>query len=288
MLLRVILLFLTILPISSNLQADVWNNITSVFGKSKKEETSIRVLLVHDVPKVDLEVQGRYSLYDPYAKSYLGTRFVGKRRQMQAMSDGLKWGEAFPGLYQLQIRPQPRPQEAEMVAIINNREYSGVLNIYDIGGTISIVNQVPVEKFVRSIVSGLDLRSLHPEVIAAIAIVARTNAYYQEANPKTNFWAVDAQKSGFQGTPDENQNTYRAQEAVRVTRDMVMSRTGIYEGVSTPVAAEFGPISPKQYLKDFAKSNLTLEQANEMAQQGAHAAQILAKAFPNTTIMLNQ
>lgn len=285
MLLRIILLLLTLLPVSNSLQAGVWDSITGVFrGETKAEPANIRVLVLHDIPGIDLEVRGRYTLYDPFANSYISTRFAGKRKFMQAMNDGLKWGEAFPGVYQLKIAPE----KPETRTIIDNNEYRGPLYIYDIGGTISIINEALVEDYVYSTLSNQNVHALNPEVVSALAIVARTNASYLAAHPKTNYWAVDAQKTGFKGIPAASENSSTAEDAVRITRNMIMSRTGVYEGVATPFLAELGFVNPGQVSKDVSVSKISLEQAGEMAAQGSHAAQILAKAFPGATIILNQ
>lgn len=283
MLVRIILLFLALFP-AYGLQAGVWDKITGIFrGETKAEPPNIRVLIKHDLPGIDVEVRGRYTLYDPFDNSYLSTRFTGKRKYMQTMNDGLKWGEAFPGLYQLKIVPE-RP---ETRTIIDNREYRGPLFIYDIGGTISLINECSVEDYVYSTLAEQDLKSLPPEIISAMAIVSRTNASYFAAHPKTNYWAVDGQKTGFKGIPHASENSTTAEDAVKMTRHMIMSRTGIYEGVATPFLAEFDFVNPGPSAKDVAISQISLEQAKEMAEKGAHAAQILAKAFPGINIILN-
>jgi len=72
---------------------------------------------------------------------------------------------------------------------------------------------------------------------------------------------------------------------VRVTRYMVMSRTGAYEGGATPFASQFDS-KTIPLTKDAEVSKISLEEANKMAQEGEHAAKILAKAFPGNTIRL--
>lgn len=284
--LRALLLILAIMPFSFDLQAGVWTSIKETFtGPTKQPPTEIRVLLVHDAENADLEVRGRYTLFDPFSNDYISTRFTGKRRQLQTMSDGLKWGEAFPGIYQLRIRPD----EPQTVTNINQNEYSGNVFIYDIGGAISIVNQLPVEEYVMSILSNYDTKvsGLHPEVLAALAIVARTNAYYQSYTPKTSYWAVDAQKVGYKGNPHFSDASNPIENALRLTRHMIMSKTGVYEGVATPFPAEFGFVTPGHGYPDVVQSRISIEEANQLAQEGAHAAQILGKAFSNTTISLS-
>lgn len=282
MILRILLLFLTLLPFSLSLQAGVWDDITGYFkGNNRPEPPTIRVLLIHDVEGVNLQIRGRYSLYDPYTNSHISSRFAGKSRYIQAYGDGLKWGESFPGLYQLKIEPD---DNATLVTI-NGHDYEGLVYVYDIGGTISIVNQIPIEDYVRSILVNYQNQNLEVETLAALAIVARTNAYFQAVNPKNTYWAIDAQKVGFQGRVPGNSSI---EDAAKQTRYMIMSRTGVYEGVATPFAAQFGNLSTGQSAKDIQVSKITVEEANAMAQRGEHAAQILAKAFPGSTIMLMQ
>lgn len=282
MILRTLLLFITLLSFSSPVQAGVWDNITGYFkGNTQPEPPTIRVLVLHDVEGARLEVRGKYSLFDPYTNSHVSTRFAGKSRYIQALSDGLKWGEAFPGLYQIKIKP-----ETDMTTtFVNGYEYDGLIYIYDIGGTISIVNQVPVEDYVRSVLVSYQHLHLEPETLAALAIGARTNAYFQAVNPKNTYWAVDAEQVGYQGRVVASA---AIENAVKLSRHMIMSRTGVYEGVATPFAAQFNDSSDAIASKDMMISKISLEEANAMAQRGEHAAQILAKAFPGTTIMLLQ
>lgn len=282
MIVKTLLIFLTLLPLTSNLQAGVWDDITGYFkSETRPEPPNIRVLLIHDAEGANLQIQGRYSLYDPYTNSHISTRFAGKSKYIQALGDGLKWGESFPGLYQLKIEPD----EPTTVVSINGSEYENSIYVYDIGGAISIVNQIPVESYVRSILINHQNQNLELETLASLAIVARTNAYFQAVNPKNTYWAVDAQKVGFQGRLSANNSLDRA---VNQTRYMIMSRTGVYEGVATPFAGQFGSLLPGQSAKDVQLSRITLEEANGMAKNGEHAAQILAKAFPGSTIMLMQ
>jgi len=262
------------------LQGGIWNNIVTTFrGQTAPTPPTMRVLVEHDAEKVQLEVTGKYSLYDPYTDSHISSRFIGKNREIQAMSEGLKWGEAFPGLYQIKISPD----EACSTIIVNGKAYSGSVYVYDIGRTISIVNQVPVENYISHILADFQNSMLHPEVLAAIAIVARTNAYYMTSNPKNSYWAVDGNRVGYQG---QRPVPYEIDRAVNSTRHMIMSRTGIYDKVATPFLAQFDGLSPGVSTKELEVSKISLNEANAMAEKGDHAARILARAFPNSTIML--
>jgi len=280
MAIRILLFMMTLLPFHATLQAGWWDNITSYFkGGNETTPPTIRVLVIHDVESLNLEVRGKYSLFDPYTHSYISSRFIGKNRTLEAMSDGLKWGEAFPGLYQIRIRPD----EANTTTVINRREYEGDIYIYDVGGTISIVNQIPLENYVHSLLTSYQEQPLELETLAALAITMRTNAYFQAINPKNTYWAVDAQKVNFKGRP---LSTSMVEDAIHLTRHMIMSHTGIYEGMATPFAAQFDSQGIPSRDTEIAK--ISIEEANQMARAGGHASQILSKAFPCSTIMMLQ
>lgn len=279
---RWLLMFLAVFFNANIVQADVWNNIVNKFqGRRSVEAPSLKVLITHDVEKARVDVTGKYSLFDPNDSSYYSYRHAGKSRDFQPMSDGLRWGEVFPGRYQLKIQPE----DSSVIVRVDGNEYPGSIYIYDIGNSISIINQVPVEDYIRYIVAESNENSLHPEVLAAIAIVARTNAYYQASNPKNQYWTVDGSKVGYRGRYPVSR---QIDNAVNATRYMIMSRTGVYEKTATPFAAQFDSNSPKATLRDAEASKISLAEANEMAKRGEHAAQILARAFPGSTIMLMQ
>jgi hypothetical protein len=275
------LLILTILPFSSQVQAGIWSNvIETIQGRNRPPPPGIRILLINDVEGVNLEVKGKYSLFDPYTDSFISSRFVGKSRYVQALRDGLKWGEAFPGLYQIKIKPD----EPATVTTIDGKDYIGSIYIYDIGGTISLVNQIPIEDYVRLVLVEYYNKKLNPEMLSALAIMARTNAYFQAINPKNTFWAVDSQKIGYEG---QAHVPSPIEEAVQSTRYMIMSRTGVYEGMVTPFLSQIdGKVPGGVVKKEIESSKISLEEANALAESGDHAAQILGKAFPGSTIML--
>lgn len=280
--LKILFIFFSFFCINNPLQAGWWEDITSYFNSNQRAEPpSIRVLILHDAENANLEVQGKYNLYDPYTNSHISSRFAGKSRMIQASSDGLRWGEAFPGLYQLKIKTRDLGSKI----ILNDHQYESPVYIYDIGGTLSAVTEISVEDYVKSILASHQSQHLEPEALAALAIVVRTNAYFQALNPKNTYWAVDAQKVGYPGSVSLYPNE---EEAVRLTRYMILSRTGVYEGIATPFAVQFGDLTKDQSSKDVEVSKISLEEANEMARSGDHAAQILAKAFPRSTMMIMQ
>jgi stage II sporulation protein D len=275
---KIIIAVMMLVPALVSLEAGVWDSMKGWF--SSKEETpppTIKVLIAHDKEASMIEVKGKYHIYDPYAKSKLTTRFLGKSHLMQPLMAGLKWGEEFPGVYQLYILPD----EPSTTILVDGIEYKGAVYIYDIGGTLSIVNEVPIEDYISSIAAKENEISKNSEVLAAVAIIERTNAYYNAHNSASPYWNVDAQKVGYQGQAAINPQS-PMEQAISSTRHMVMSSTGTYEGVITPFSVSWS----KEGGRKNGQQTLSLQGAEAMAAKGDHAATILSRTFPNSSIQL--
>ena len=261
--------------------AGFWDSVNGmIWGTNTLTSPKIDVLLLNDQPGVMIDVQGKYKLYDPHTEKHLGTRYVGKRKMIQGIATGLKWGEEFPGIYQLQIMPD----DPMTKIIVNGVEYPGSIFIYDIGGSVSIVNRVDLEDYLICTLSKQHYGQLPEETFSAVAIVARTFAYFEAENPRSQYWAVDAQQVGYQGNADVDIKSQLA-KAIHVTSGMVLSLTGAYEGVVTPIAAQWGPTSGSQGNKhQGVYSRISLFEADELGKNGKDAAAILSKAFPEAHI----
>jgi stage II sporulation protein D len=279
MIARFFVLALGLLPLNTVAEAGIWDKIKAMIWNPNYSIPTIDVLIVNDQPSILLELKGKYHIYDPNTKEHVSTRFVGKKKHIQALSSGLKWGEEFPGTYQLHIVPDHQG----IVAVVDGIEYRGSLYIYDIGGTISIVNRTDIEDYLSSILPDQFPDPLPVETCAAIAIAARTNAYYQSLNQENRYWTVDAGQVGYKGLESIKPNSEMA-HAIKATNNMVMSKTGTYEGKLTPFAAHWGSITGGQSTKDQAFSHISFYEAEDLGKKGKHAAQILSKAFPNTHI----
>jgi stage II sporulation protein D len=269
-------------PFSATLEGGVLDNIVSYFRNSgPPKPPTIKVLVLHDRPGVVVEVKGKYKLFDPHTGKHISTRFVGKRKFIQAVHDGLKWGEEFPGVHQLMIVPD----EQTTTTIVDGVEYKGPIFIFDIGGTISAVNQVYIEDYLSSILAK-KYQNLPKELLAAIAISARTHAYYRAQNPKSQYWAVDGTKVGYQGVAAVD-TASEMEQALKATRYMVMSKGSSSQGEVAAIPAEWkNDGASRTNLTDTMFSVITLADAEAMAAKGDHAAQILAKAFPGVKIEL--
>jgi stage II sporulation protein D len=260
---------------ASPLQGGVLESyITSFWNQGEKASPNIQVLIAHDQPGAILEVKGKYKLYDPYAQKYISTRFIGKRKFIQPLADGLKWGEEFPGVHQIKIMPD----DSKTTTLIDGIEYKGSVYVYDIGGSISIVNEVPLEEYLLVLLTPQFKQKLPEELAAALSITARTQALYQIKNAPTPYWTVEADKVGYEGNAVVAMNSGIA-EAVRETKHMVLTSQG------APFQAAWGSASGGSVQGDAPVfSRLSFFEAEKLAQDGAHAAQILERAFPGAKL----
>lgn len=270
-----LVMLMSFFSFAASLQAGIWDSIKSTFVASEKlEPPKIRVLIVHNVDAAVIEVKGKYNIYDPLKNNKLGSYFLGKSNLLQPLSGGLKWGEEFPGVYQINIIPD----DPNITTLVDGIEYKGNLYVYDIGGRISIVNEVDIEDYVSSVLGSTIDKPLSEEALAAAAIAARTQAYRSSLTASNPFWHIEAKQSKYQG----NGVTGRFKEvekAIVATRYMVMSQTGAYDRVLTPVAVQIIPSGK-------VTNSLSLAEAEALAQKGDNAAKILNRTFPNTTIQL--
>lgn len=277
MIAKILMFIAAIMPFTGHLEAAFWDVFFS--NEVKPEPKTIKVLIVHDKPGVVLEVKGKYALYDPYKNKHISTRFLGKRKFIQAVSDGIRWGEEFPGIYQLLIIPD----EKIMTTVVDGTEYRGSIYVYDVAGNISIVNEIELDDYLNSTLSTQYPGPLSEEAAAAIAIAARTNALYFAENPKSPLWSVDANFVGYHGQSVVKQSSPIVQ-AIAATKQMVMSEPKNNIG-NTPFPAEW-VLSAGQSKAEVKLALIPLQEVDNLAEKGSHAAEILKKAFPGTSIQL--
>jgi len=280
---RIISLFviLTVLVPSKELNAGIWDQIKSAFIKPEKPKPPfIKVLIAHDVESAQIEVKGRHVIFDPFTKERLTTHYSGKKGIIKALPTGIKWGEEFPRTYQVQIVSEMKGGSI----FVDGVEYKGSIFIYAIDSEkISVVNQVDVEDYLTSTLSGAVDKIYSNETLAALAIAARTQAYFQSASSSNSFWQVIADQVGYKGLNVSNQAP-EVKDAIRFTKYMILSQTGIYEGVITPFPVQlfFGEtIANRGRVKGFS-----VEEAESLSRRGENASRILSQIFPNTTIEL--
>ena len=214
----------------------------SVFANSKDHKTSsiveprspekIQVLIEKEADQALIEVTGPYYVYNPHNNSCIASGLLGKRFLAHAASRGVKWGEEFLGIHQIHIIP--RSEETSL--LINGIQYEGSVAIYAVGGKINIVNHLDVEQYVKAVLAPQFTYPLETEVMSALAILARTDAYYHVMKNKSSFWHVSANDSKYKGSALINPGSF-IEKAVDSTKFLILAQS--YQGKNVPFPAKW-------------------------------------------------
>lgn len=221
----------------------------------------IRVLLAKNVNAALIEAKGAYRVIHRDSQTLVSAGLVGKRYIMHAISDGLRWGEEYPGMRHVTLVPSNR----QTILYVNGFQYKGVIDIYlDQNQQITVVNEVPIEDYVRSTVSLQVHDALSKEALSAYIIAARTEAYALSLSGQGTVerWDVRAKDVGYFG------------------QGVVWQPTGVDEGVESTrfmvLEATKGALPERLHLSS--------SKLQEMAEAGYDAKQILSKCCPHTRL----
>lgn len=192
----------------------------------KEKPATIKVLIDKQKSKILLEAKGHYNVYNPQ-NAFLLTSGASNRHFITSSENGLKWGELFPGLYQIRLVPS----NAQSTLLVDGIEYRGCIEVWDFKGSLYVINEIDIERYLKSIMTSQFVNELDEEVMDAVAISARTNAYFLVSRKMEAPWHVDAQEVGYQGYAVTLQNLH-VDRAVNNTRHMVLT----YRGEPFPTA----------------------------------------------------
>lgn len=161
----------------------------------KAKPTTLKVLLQKQASDLVLEVKGRHYIYNPLDGTQVDWGVLNKRFPLKAETDGIHWGEKFPGSFQLRFVPG----DSQSSILVNGVQYRGCVEVYLTDGKFNVINEVDVENYLKSTLSSEFPTQIHEEVMNAVSIVARTNAYFISQRNKHAFWHVTADEVGYQG-----------------------------------------------------------------------------------------
>jgi stage II sporulation protein D len=187
----------------------------------KEKPATIKILIDKQKSKILLEAKGRYNVYNPQNEYLVASGASTSRHVLTPSESGLKWGELFPGIFQIRVVPA----DAQSTVLVDGIEYRGCVEVYDFKGKLYVVNEVDIERYLKSIMTSQFINELDEEVMDAVAIAARTNAYFLVSHKMESPWHVDAQDVGYQGYAVTLQNIH-VDRAVNNTRHMVMTFHG--------------------------------------------------------------
>jgi stage II sporulation protein D len=208
---------MALLPVGMELPTDI---------SQKSKPATIKVLVSKQKEGIFLEAKGHHFIYNPLNEILLFEESSTKQ-VLSTGEKGLKWGELFPGIFQIRIVPA----DSQSTILVDGIEYRGCVEIYDLKGKLYAVNEVDIERYLKSIMTAQFSTELDEEVMDAVAITARTNAYYLASRMPESYWHVESQDVGYQGYAVTLQNLH-VDRAINNTRHMVM----LYKGAPFPTA----------------------------------------------------
>jgi len=196
----------------------LWANPQAVDFSQKSKPATIKVLISRKAPNILLEVKGRHCVFNPLDGTQISSGILSKRYSVSAHDYGLLWGEKFPGIHQIRVVPG----DSQSTLLVNGIQYKGCIEIYSVEGKINVVNEVDVENFLKSTLTLQFPEPMEDEAMNALAIVARTNAYFMAARNRHTFWHIDAQDCGYQGSALVN-NKLHVDRAIETTRHAILT-----------------------------------------------------------------
>ena len=156
---------------------------------------TISVLLHENVDTVLVESNGLFSVHDPVKGSYISFGLLSKRFLVQNHPKGIKWGEQYLNHKRIRIVPQ----SSNTTLLVNGIQYDGAISIYGVKDKVYVVNDVPIERFVNSILSTKCYDIESSEVLSAVSILARTNCYFSLYSSESTIWQIKADDYGYIG-----------------------------------------------------------------------------------------
>lgn len=181
---------------------------------AEDKPVTVRVLLKKLANDAQIEVKGRYLLYNPKTNAFISASNKKKKGKIKTHEQGLFWEELFPGITEIRIVPD----EKNCSILVDGLQYKGWIEVYSIGGTINIINEVDTENYLKATISSKINFPLSEETLDALVIAERTHLYYLIEKGAYASWQIEAEKVGYQGL-NFNRPVH---EAIERTKDLIL------------------------------------------------------------------
>lgn len=184
----------------------------------KEKPPTLKVLLLKDTPSALVETRGGYSVYNAQNGLLLASSSSPRRHTVSNHPDGISWDELFLGISSIRIVPAD-------ALLIDGIEYRGCVEVHGNQNNCYVINEVDIERYLKSILTFQLPEEMDTEVLEAATIVARTHAYFCARENQNQPWQVVAQDTGYQGSGLTLQNL-PVEQAITHTRHMAMTFRG--------------------------------------------------------------
>ncbi len=184
----------------------------------KVKPATLKVLLLDNTNTLLLEVKGHHQIFDPISNIHITSSSFSNRGFVVSTENGIKWGELLPGISQARIVPG----DSQTSILVNGIQYKGCIEIYEHAGTFTVVNEIDIENYLRSILAFQFTEEMPGEALNALAICARTNLYYLIERYPQAHWHVRADEMRYQGYGVTLQNI-ALEQAIAGTRHAILT-----------------------------------------------------------------
>lgn len=232
------------------------------------QEPLVKVLLTKEQSTIAVSVKGAHTVYDPYTGKRLDSSFLGSTYPVVPMVEGLKWGQEFPGVYQILIVAD----EPSSGIFINGVPYGGVVALYQVKDHLAAVNWLTVDDFTSALLSSniMPIETDQKEALAAYAIALRSKVYQQVQSTDNEFYDIVADACQYKGLSFVRTDAPFV-DAMRSTKRVTLS----LQGARTTTGSSF-----TQKAIDDVRKQIPIDEAHRLAKEGKDSKKILQKFYP--------
>ena len=163
----------------------------------KNKPATIKVLIGKEREDALIEVRGHYQIYDPANGLLIDTEVLSKRSSVHVRRQGCDGANLLPlGVAQIRIVPW---RLSKCALLVDGIQYRGCIEVYASKDKIDLINEIDIEHYLKATLSPLFPNETHQELLDALAITARTHAYYLLARSPFAYWHVESSKENYQG-----------------------------------------------------------------------------------------
>jgi SpoIID/LytB domain protein len=203
-----------------SVSADFSNDVSQI-----EKPATIKILVAAKKNEIFLEAKGKHRVYNPLNGILLAEEASKTKQWVTKDSRGLYWDGLFPGIFQMRVVPS----DSKTTFLVDGIEYQGCVEVYHKKGKLFVINEIDIERYLKSVMATLSFSEMDEEVMDAVVIAARTHAYYLASKKQNELWSVEAEEVGYQGHGLALQNP-DIDRSINMTRHMVM----LYEGMPFP------------------------------------------------------
>jgi stage II sporulation protein D len=198
-------------------------------------------------------------------------------RDGQLLQEG-KAGEAVAGNRALQQHGEAWLQTSGSAVLVNGTAYGGRLRLLRDEGRLRVVNHLPLEAYISSVVGAEMPSSWSMEALRAQAVAARSYALAHMARPANRHWHL--------GDTTRWQAYRGLGSAVERTRQAASSTAGLILSYQGAIVESLYAANRQISLEAHGHLGASMSQhgAQDMAQQGYRYNQILGRYYPGASL----